>query len=526
MKKNWIAALLVCALLAGCGAKQPEAPQPAAGLPGEAPVSAQSAEPPVEPAEPETPVERDVPETVEVLDLRVDERYAFDEVDGGWAEVRHPVYELGCLTSDGETVLPDNSDALNGALGRINDALLLDAKAAWQSFGTASDEQTLYDRTDAFVTRADSVAVSFYEQKDRIRDEKWGYREVNFRSHNLDARTGEELSFADVFRDTNALPKLLLEAFAAEYPDCAFHDNAEERIRQCVESGSGDLCFALGYGFVHVFANEYIISGEPWGHHITLSYSRYPDLVYAFCDTAPERWIMPMDYGVTYWLGGTGWRMDCAEIPESDDVLWSVTATSAPDASCEEEFYGYAPVCYLANTGEYGFLYLDVPAGDVSAHTNVYELTDAGAVKYIQEPLALAIRSDSPLDPDWLLMSLDLAVSEYPLLMVPHAAYRLRENGLPEMIGGVYDLDGPWVRLREGGRFNPDNRENAAVSGGMWTLIAGQRMRPYQTDLNTFLDFVTDDWRVVRFAITHFGYGMTLDDSAPDELFEPDEAAG
>ena len=233
-----------------------------------------------------------------------------------------------------------------------------------------------------------------------------------------------------------------------------------------------------------------------------------------------------MDYGVTYWLGGTGWRMDCAEIPESDDVLWSVTATSAPDASCEEEFYGYAPVCYLANTGEYGFLYLDVPAGDVSAHTNVYELTDAGAVKYIQEPLALAIRSDSPLDPDWLLMSLDLAVSEYPLLMVPHAAYRLRENGLPEMIGGVYDLDGPWVRLREGGRFNPDSRENAAVSGGMWTLIAGQRMRPYQTDLNTFLDFVTDDWRVVRFAITHFGYGMTLDDSAPDELFEPDEAAG
>lgn len=132
-----------------------------------------------------------------------------------------------------------------------------------------------------------------------------------------------------------------------------------------------------------------------------------------------------------------------------------------------------------------------------------------------------------PLNPDCLCMSLDLPIYSRAVQMLPYAAYRVRDTGLPEMISGVYDLDGPWVRLRKSGRYNPDSRKNAVVSGGMWTLVAGERMRPYQTDLESWLDFITEDGRVVRFTIDRFADDMRLDSFGKlDDVFLPDESVG
>ncbi len=161
--------------------------------------------------------------------------------------------------------------------------------------------------------------------------------------------------------------------------------------------------------------------------------------------------------------------------------------------------------------------------------TNVYEVTYSGPAtalgvsKRSVEPLALAMREDTPLNPDWMLMSLNRPVFTESVQMLPRGSFRMDEDGLPELASGVYDLDGPWVRLRKAGRYNPDSRDHAAVSGGMWTLIEGQEMKPYQTDLDSFLDFITDDGRVVRFAIEGFGDDMRPDGSALDELFAPME---
>ena len=77
--------------------------------------------------------------------------------------------------------------------------------------------------------------------------------------------------------------------------------------------------------------------------------------------------------------------------------------------------------------------------------------------------------------------------------------------------------------LREGGRYNPDSRDNAAVSGGMWTLVAGERMRPWQTDMASWLDFITEDRRVVRFEIDGWREDMKLDNFGTlDDVFMPE----
>ena len=401
----------------------------------------------------------------------------------------------------------------------------------WDRFGKAPDQGMLYCRTEGYVTRADSEVVSFYERTRSCEDESQEYETTEIVTHNLDAHTGSELVFSDVFRDMEYLPHLLLMEFQKAYPEITFYDNALDYIRQSVESDDGSISFALGYGCVHVFADEFVLNDEPGGLHITLSYILNPDQIRAFYTTAPERWMIPIDDGTTYWRTETS---DCFRVRstygglEQEDVIWEVALNGKDEGAYVEPFYGYAPDCWLVRTQGGYYIYLRVPTGDVSMHTKIYEVKLESVERLTDdEPLELAVRSNTPLDPDRLLMNLNLPVFSRSVQMLPYAVYRVSDDGMPEMVSGVYDLDGPWVALRVGGRYNPDSRENAAVSGGMWTLIEGQLMRPYQTDLSSFLDFITDDGRVVRFAITEFSDGMMLDgDSTLDELFAPAQGAG
>lgn len=463
-----------------------------------------------------------------VLDLEVNTHFEHHEIEGGFGEVSVPVYGLGYRDSNGELVPPDGYSGLKDTIAALDAGLLLGVDTAWDRFGTASGDRVLYCRTESFVTRADSEAVSFYERTRRCEDAAQQNEFTEIVAHNLDARTGRELTFADVFRDMDYLPSLLLLEFSRAYPDLTFYDDALDFIRQSVEGNDGNISFALGYGFVHVFANEFVLCDAPGELHATISYVLNPGQVRAFYTTEPLRWIVPADYGTNYWRGDVSRCFRIQSTLGGDDsgtVTWEVLADDAPAGSgYAESFYGRAPDCWIARLNGYDFIYLRVPTGDVSMLTNVYEVTEFGVVKR-KSDLPLAIRASTPLDPNRLLMISNQVVLAEPVSMLPHADYRLNEGGLPEMVSDVYDLDGAWVRLRRDGRYNPDSRDNAAVSGGMWTLIAGQALKPFQSDLNSFVDFITDDGRVVRFAIDRFDDDMTFDGQSSDELFSRDATA-
>ena len=157
--------------------------------------------------------------------------------------------------------------------------------------------------------------------------------------------------------------------------------------------------------------------------------------------------------------------------------------------------------------------------------TKVYKVTEnkVTEIKRSAGPLGMALRSDTPLDPDRMRMSINAPITSEAVNMLPYAAFRADPmSGLPQRVSEVYDLDGAWVTLRNGGRYNPADRGAAAVSGGMWTLAAGERMRPYQTDMESWLDFITEDGRVVRFMIDRFADDMLLDDFGTlDDVFLP-----
>ena len=367
-----------------------------------------------------------------------------------------------------------------------------------------------------FVTRADSAAVSFYARDEGV-----------FLTRSRDGQTGKELGFSDVFRDLDSLPGLLLMEFEKAYPDQSFYDDAQDFIRQSVEGEDGNISFALGYGFVHIFAGAYILNDAPDGYHITLSYQLYPDLVRPFYTASPSRWLIPLDYDTVYWRGdlSVGFRMRSFAFPESEEVLWVVTSEGGGAEPHEETFYGYPPECWLAHIDERDFIYLRVPAGDISISTRIYEVTEQAVTKRTYDTLDLAIRADTPLNPNEVRMNLNEPVFTPVMMLLPYGTYRIETNGLPELAEEAYALDGTWARLRESGRYNPADPADAAVSGGMWNLVAGERLRPYRTDLRSWIDFITEDGRVVRFTIDRFAGDMQLDNFGTlDSVFVPEGA--
>ena len=462
--------------------------------------------------------------TPELLDFSASDETEMRQIEGGWGIVSTPVYALGSPAADGGTVPPEGFEAAAETVAGINGEARERAEAAWNFFEAASEERELHVLTDAFVTRADSEAISFYERARRYETLAQDEELLEYYAHNIDARTGRELSFSDVFRDVKALPEPIAEALRRAYPEETFSDDLAERIAGRIAVNNGGVSFALSYGCVHILVDGYTVKMTPVGYHVTLPYAPHPGLVRAYYETAPARWLLPLDYDVSYWPGGTdtGFRLQSRETPDSGDVLWEIAADGG-DVLYAEPFFGAEPRCFLAHTAETSCVYLREPVGDASMLTRVYQLAEGGVTPLTEEPLRLALRADSPLNPDRMLMNLDEPVFTPAVQLLPYGTYRVGGDGLPESVGGVYKLDGPWVLLRESGRYNPDSRENAAVSGGMWNLAAGQRLRPYQTDLETYLDFLTEDGRVVRFEIDKFSYDMRLDNFGTlDDVFAPE----
>lgn len=425
--------------------------------------------------------------------------------------------EKGYVSYPALTVAETGRDALADALTEISAAEAEQGHACAQRFGDAPEQGALRYEANATVTRSDSEYVSLYTRTERYEDASWDEPMVEYRGYTIETATGRQLGFRDILHDMQLMPIAIEQEIAATYPEAELYEDASEFLRQSVEQDDGNVTFALSYGGIHIFVNEYVVSDEPGGLHVVLDYASYPHLLNAVFTTAPEAYMLPLDYGPVYRLAdGTSLQLGCDETEESD-VRWSLFVNGMP---LEREYYGYAPECRLIyEQGRY-LVYVRVPSGDVSMLTDVFAVTPEGAEALGSVPLA----SDDPagMDPAMMKMALDNIAYSAATTLIPSGWYRVGDDGMPEPVGNLFTLAGMPVALKERGRYNPADRADAAASGGMWNMIEGEVLTPLQTDLSTFIDFITDDGRVVRFEIDGFGSEMQLDNFGTlDDVFDP-----
>ncbi|MBQ9632926.1 MAG: hypothetical protein IJV04_08465, partial [Lachnospiraceae bacterium] len=178
---------------------------------------------------------------------------------------------------------------LKDALRTINEEHRGEAADAEERMKQAVGEKSLYYQSEPFFTRGDDRVVAAYERLMRMESQDQPQDIVEYRTYNIDVRTGKELGFADVFRDMEHLPGLIAEEVVRAYPERTFYDEMTELISTSVSSEDESISFALAYGGVHIFADEYYLSREPGSLHILLDTASAPDQWKAAYETMPER---------------------------------------------------------------------------------------------------------------------------------------------------------------------------------------------------------------------------------------------
>jgi hypothetical protein len=226
--------------------------------------------------------------------------------------------------------------------------------------------------------------------------------------------------------------------------------------------------------------------------------------------TQADSWIVPMVYGVDYTpdekhIISIYWDYDDMEYTG----FWTVCVNGV---DLTEEFYGYSPDCWLIKKNGEFYLYLRVPVGDVSRLGKVYKLSESGATFVADTELAFA--PDMNYNTEHLIMlSNDFYYGE-DMYLDTVGMYRIGDNGVPELVSSEFKLNGSKVTPRKTERLYTSD-------GGFTTVAAGIEMTPYMTDKLTYLDYLTEDGRIIRINTNEFGWDMLLfGDTDPDEFFE------
>lgn len=336
------------------------------------------------------------------LDFTVSRQFLLENINGRYVSLEYPVLELGYETLDGEWLHTDDYPALVEALSIYNkeeqdfhegNRSIL-RSAANNIEGDDEAFQELYTYTDAYVTRNDTNVLSFYTFTRHF--EGWVQELCDWETRNFDVKTGNNLSFEDIFTDLDELAQIVEAEIRAAYPELQFWDETGQLIDAGIRDNEGIL-FALSYEGVHIFAeNQYLSGGDTKGQHIVLSYSDYPDLVKEAYRAVPQNWRMKLDYGVAYPLTPTMYlELTWGFAGSMENILWNARVNGI---DYTEVFYGYAPDCYLlCKEGRY-YISMRVPTGDVTLMTNTYEVT---------ENEILFLGTEEGVIPEDIYMSLD-----------------------------------------------------------------------------------------------------------------------
>lgn len=447
-----------------------------------------------------------------LLDLAARYEFITDEINERYLVSRYPVLELGCADWDGIVRTPTGTQPLYDALDRCNEEIRLRQADAWRELRDAAKEIPA-DRdveleliSSLFVTRNDTAVVAFYE---RTKNASGGLRDTReLRAWNLDAQSGKTLGYTDVFTDAAALPELLEKTFRAEYPELRFNDELQQLLKMAVSGECEGLSFALEDGAVRFFAAEYFLV-PAWDElSVTLTYADYPELVKErYRASAPTR-LTRMEYDADYSVDGSKLRMSYrAEGEYQDEIKWTLTVDGK---ELNESFYAYAPECQLLRANGKNYLYLRVPATDVSMQTFIYEITPDGAKKIGEAPLAASEQQN--LNPEQMQMDLNDYFYADPAGMLPTGLYRVGADGLPELVRGDYGVSSAELELTNFASVPTVDPSDPTREGEKTDIPAGTRLKPFRTDRKSYLDFVDAEGVAVRFRITEFGENMELVD--------------
>jgi len=293
------------------------------------------------------------------------------------------------------------------------------------------DFTELYSQNEMFVTKSDSRVLSFYEKRTEF--EGWLDTMYWWDAHTFDSQSGKELGFADVFTDPEQLPELLYLELESAYPEIEFIEETPKILKEVIgENNTAVVSFSLSPGYVNVFFTDYRFTlKHTGGHHIALSFKDYPELVKPEFRTNAVNYIFKVDYNFSYPLSD-GIKLRTEYIP-SDEGEGGNLICRVNGSEYSEKVYDLPNELYLIRKNGRYFLYMNVPTGDASKQTNVYEVKSDGLAFVGKADMAMA--ENFELDPDRIRMVRLEGDGEQPTMI--YGICKVGNGGMPVWIETV-----------------------------------------------------------------------------------------
>lgn len=364
----------------------------------------------------------------ELLPVTLEEETVIERENGRLIHTLHPILSL-------PAEYQEKYPLLNAALASYTDTLRTEYRTKMLRLRQAAqtvegDFPELYAVNEVYVTRSDCQVISFYEKREEL--EGWLDTEYYWDAHTFDVKTGRELRFEDVFEITDELFAMLTIELEDAYPELDFSEDTHEILEQAIrENNTAVVCFALSPGCAHVFFTDYRFTPEhTGGQHITLSFEDYSHFFKPEWKTSPYRQMTRLDRDVKYSLAdGKTFRMTFTPAEDGMNGEWLCRTNDffGNKQEYRETFYNSSFEVYQICVNGRCFLYLRVPAGDVSAKTNVYEIGKDG-ISFVGQA-DCAMYKTVCLDPDRIpMIRLDTG-GDVPVPV--YGICKVGENGMP-----------------------------------------------------------------------------------------------
>ncbi len=467
MKKCvWVLVIaIILTLMAGCSTDTPEVPQtstPATTQPTQAPVP-------------------DVPPS-QTVDLAVFPQMEVQSREDVFYYMEYPVLELGYEDMTGRVIRPEVLPDMEKALTDYNADVL--ARLQTLADNTAAGDLS----AQVYILRNDTRIVSFYEELSADADFVQG------RGFTYDTQTGKELTYRDVFARPDQLAQTLADALKDAYPEENIYS---EQIAWALEQNGTGFSFTLTPTGVLFYGEPGVLCDEPVQLHIP--YDGFVNPQYA---GAPDRWMIKPAYDKVFALGqDMDFRLQWAL---TDDFNGTWTAFVG-DKTISETLCGYRPDCYLFYDGQRYFLYMTLPAGDISSASKIYELTPEGFIELCTAEQAIQVNTS--MNPDRITICINDVAYPGNFMLQPWGWYKLDPDGMPQLQEGYGLFCRPLVLGCDVELRNTTVTE-ATAHNGTSTVYAGQQLRPFRSDLYSYLDFLDEDGNAYRLEITDYGDGM------------------
>ena len=115
--------------------------------------------------------------------------------------------------------------------------------------------------------------------------------------------------------------------------------------------------------------------------------------------------------------------------------------------------------------------------------------------------LPLAMHGKVNLNPERLLLDIDDMIFAENIAFKPYGLYCVGADGMPVLQEDACGVYGTPVVAKEQFRIYMTDPKDASVEEGFTTIGQGMPLQVFRTDMESYLDFMTEDGRAIRLTI-------------------------